>query len=232
MKLSPTIEVKHLYTESELNSMVKIIIDHGIVQVDDGLTYPDSGQNGKLAGELIAKWTDIDFDQLPDLQQLLLPKLTQALGSQPIIQDVHILESYIPYMVHNDTMSVRGLNHSVKDHLKHLELEYTIIIPVENYDSCTVVFNEVFDNNNSFSEFKKNHNKDLTVNIDKQVILKRLTHLHPTDFKYLTLKSMHEWDQGSMFAVDCRYFHCSDNFSKRGVSSKTAIIIRTLRPKD
>ena len=232
MKLSPTIEVNHLYTELELDSMVKIITDNGIVCVDDGSSYPDSGRNGKFAGQLVAKWTDIDFDQLPDLQQLLLPKLKQALGSQPIVQDVHILESYNPYMVHNDTMSVRGLNHSVKDHLKHLELEYTIIIPIKTYDSCTVFFNEMFDKSNSFSEYKKNYDKNLAVGIDKQVILERLTHLHPTDFKYLTLKSMHRWDQGSMFAVDCRYFHCSDNFSKRGVPSKTAIIIRTLRSKD
>jgi hypothetical protein len=232
MKLSPTIEVKNLYTESELDSMVKIITEHGIVEIDDGSTYPDSGRNGKFAGQLVARWTDIDFDQLPDLQQLLLPKLTQSLGGAPIIQDVHILESHNPYMVHNDTTSVRGLNHLVKDHLKHLELEYTIIIPIKNYDSCTIVFNEAFENTNSFSEFKKNYNKDLAVSIDKQLILERLTHLHPADFKYLTLKSIHQWDQGSMFAIDCRYFHSSDNFPKRGIPSKTAIIIRTLRSKD
>jgi hypothetical protein len=232
MKLSPSLEVESLYTPLELEKMVEIINHNGVIRIDDGTKYPDDGKNRKLAGKLIAKWIDIEIDMLLDLQQILMPKLTQFLGRTPVIQDVHMLESHHPYLIHNDTHSVRGLNYAVKEHLRHLEMEYTIIIPIQTYDSRTVVFNEAFEDTNDFEVFKTQYDKELSIKIDKRIILDHLTHLQPSDFKYLTLKSMHPWVQGSMFAIDCRYFHCSDNFLKKGVASKSAIVIRTLRSKE
>lgn len=231
MQLLPTVSVKNLYSESEIDLIMHIITKYGLVRTDTG-SYQDSGAGGKFAGKLIAKWIDIDFDQIAELQELLLPKLNKAMNQDLIIQDVHVLESHIPYLVHNDVASVRGLELKIKDHLKHLAEAYTIIIPIETYDSCTVIFNETLDYTNDFAEFKKNYQGDQSLKLDKQLILDRLTHLHPTDFKYLTFNSMHFWDQGSMFAVDRRYFHCSDNFTKRGIVSKKGIIIRTLCQKD
>lgn len=232
MQLLPTVAVKNLYSAAEINQIMHHITKNGVVRVDTGSSYGDSGNGGKFAGKLIANWIDFDFDQVVELHDLLLPKLNKAMNQDLIIQDVHVLESYIPYMVHNDIASVRGLEGKIKDHLKHLVEAYTIIIPIETYDSCTVFFNETLDYTNDFEEFKKNYQGDRSIKIDKQIILDRLTHLHPADFKYLTLNSMHFWDQGSMFAVDRRYFHCSDNFPKRGIVSKKGIIIRTLCQPD
>ena len=148
------------------------------------------------------------------MTDIVLPKLTQAFGYQPIIEDLHILESNIPYMIHNDFVTNHNLTPRTPDWFCSHSPEYTIIIPIENYDSVTVIFNEAHEVND-FERFKQEYNNDLSVKLDKQFILNNLTHLYPKDLRYLTLKSTHKWNKGNMFAVDRRYYHWSDNFVKK-----------------
>ena len=61
--------------------------------------------------------------------------------------------------------------------------------------------------------------------IDPKFCAQNLSHLHPNDLKYLTIKETFDWTRGSLFAFDRRYFHCSDNFVKKGVPTKQAIIL-------
>jgi hypothetical protein len=227
MKLLPTIEVATFLTEQEVDQLVELIYAQSSARSDLG-NYKDSGKDGKYGSKKIAVWHDTDIDSLHQVTNIMLPKLAQALGYQPIIEDLHILESSIPYMIHNDFITNHNLTAHPPEWFNSHSPEYTIIIPIETYDSVTVIFNEAHEIND-FEQFKKEYPGDLSIKLDKQFILNNLTHLYPKDLRYLTLKSTHNWDKGKMFAVDRRYYHCSDNFIKKDIVHKKAIIIRTVR---
>jgi hypothetical protein len=226
MNISPTICVDQLFSDSELECLTKIISENSKITIDRGQNYNDAVGIGRDYGKLIAEWHDLDFDDLPELKKNILPKINQAIGCELIVQDLHMLTSYRPYMLHNDVTSVRGIT---RKEFKNCEPEYTIIIPLETCDSCTVVFNETHNASNNFEIFKKEYTDNLTLKLDKKLILERLTHLHPKDLLYLSLHVLQPWNKGAMFAIDRRYFHCSDNFLKRNVVSKKSIVIRTVR---
>jgi hypothetical protein len=64
--------------------------------------------------------------------------------------------------------------------------------------------------------------------MDPKFCAGRLSHLHPHDMKYLSLHDTFTWNKGSVFAMDRRYFHCSDNYHRRGLNQKRAIVLWTL----
>lgn len=226
MKLSPTISTKSLFSDVELTLLTEIILKNSKITVDRGQFYNDAVGIGRDFNKLIAEWYDIDFDDHDELKKNILPKLNQAIGYEIIVQDLHMLTSYRPYMLHSDVTSIRGIT---RKEFKDCEPEYTIIIPLETCDSCTVVFNETHATSNNFEIFKKEYTGNLTLRLDKNLVLERLTHLHPKDLLYLSLHALQPWNAGDMFAIDRRYFHCSDNFLKRNVDCKKSIVIRTVR---
>ena len=227
MKLSPTIEADTFLSEQEVQQLAELIYARSTAKLDLG-NYQDSGINGKNNGKTIATWHNTDVNTLHEVTDIIIPKLTQVFGYEPIIEDLHILESNIPYMIHNDYTSNHNLTPWSDNWLQSHQPEYTIIIPIEECDSVTVIFNEAHEVND-FEQFKQEYTGNLSIKLDKQFILNNLTHLHPKDLCYLTLKSTHSWKKGKMFAVDRRYFHCSNNFIKKGIASKKAIVIRTVR---
>lgn len=225
--LSPTIELEQFLSAQEVDDLSDIIFNNAKISVDDGTQYPDDFTIGRNSGRLVSEWHDVDFYALPGLQDLLVPKLTQSFGYGLKIENLHILVSHIPYLLHTDVLSKRGLNpRSFPDH----EPEYTILIPLEDNENRTILFNEFCDGSNNFEHFKKNYAGTPAIRIDKKTILENLTHLHPTDLKYLTLQKIFHWKKGSLLAVDRRYFHCSSNFQKHGTANKKCIVIRTARP--
>ena len=226
MKLSPTIEVDTFLTEQETNQLAALVYAQSVVKSDIG-NYTDSGKDGKHKGKKIATFYDTDVDTLHEVLDIILPKLNHVFGYQPIIEDLHILESNIPYMIHNDFTSNHNLTPRTVEWLNSHLPEYTIIIPIETYNSITVIFDESY-KTNDFEQFKKEYTGDLSIKLDKRFIMNNLTHLNPKDLRYLTLHSTHKWNKGAMFAVDRRYYHCSDNFIKKDIEYKKAIVIRTV----
>jgi hypothetical protein len=226
MKLSPTIEVNTFLTEQEVNQLAALVYAQSVARSDIG-DYPDLGKDGKHKGKKIATFHVTDIDTLHEVSDILLPKLSHVIGYQPIIEDLHILDSNIPYLIHNDFTTSHNLTPRTVDWLNSHLPDYTIIIPIETYNSVTVVFNEAYETND-FEQFKREYTGDLSVKLDKQFIIDNLTHLHPKDLRYLTLHSTHKWNKGAMWAMDRRYYHCSDNFIKKDIDNKKAIVIRTV----
>lgn len=236
MKLLPTIEVNTFLTEQEVDQLAALVYTQAVARSDIG-DYVELGQAGRHKGKKIAIWHDTDVDTLHGVPDIILPKLAQVLGYQPIIEDLHILESNIPYMIHNDFITNHNLTPRTVDWFNSHLPEYTFIIPIETANSTTIIFNEAYETNNfdsksflinDFEQFKKIYVGDRSIKLDKQFIIDNLTHLHPKELQYLTLHSTHRWNKGTMFAVDRRYYHCSDNFIKKDVTYKKAIVIRTV----
>jgi hypothetical protein len=225
--LSPTIEIENFLDEREVEDLCNVIFTNAVVNLDMGYDYPDDATLGRYANELVAEWHDVDFWDIPRLQDILFPKFDQIFGYRLQIESLHVLKSFKPYLLHNDVFSRRGINpRSFPNH----EPEYTILIPLDDDENSTIVFNEYSDTSNNFETWKQTFNGVPAVTIDKKIIVEKLTHIHPADIKYLTLHKIFQWKKGAMFAADRRYFHCSDNYKKRGHDSKKCVVIRTARP--
>jgi hypothetical protein len=103
---------------------------------------------------------------------------------------------------------------------------WTFIIPLDDYDSRTIVFHQ------GFADIKipqqaidqgllKPHGDP----IDDDLHHNFLSHCDPNHLRYLTVEDMFLWRRGSLFATDRRKFHVSDNFPRQGLSNKRAIVM-------
>jgi hypothetical protein len=218
MSLLPTINQQNIFTSDELDTVNQLILEIGKNYIDDSGDYLDSGKNGIHAGKTISNNVLWSYHNNSPIEKILTPKLEQLLNKKLIVTDAHILESKIPYRIHTDFVhNNQGRNP-----------EYTILIPLDTYDSITVCFNEWAEEYNDFEIFKQNYQGNIKLKIDPKFCANRLSHLHPKDLMYLSLHDTFAWDKGSVFAMDRRYFHCSDNFPKRGLTRKRAIVLWTL----
>jgi hypothetical protein len=214
----PTFNAENIFSSDEIDLVDQLVNSVGIHDVDDSGSYPDSGKHGRYSGKTTANNIHWNYHRCPEIEKILTPKLEQLLQRQLLVTDAHILEAKLPYLVHTDFI------HNNQGHVP----EYTVIIPLDTYDSVTVCFNEWAEDYNDFEIFKQSYQGEKKLRIDPGFAVDRLNHIHPKDIVYLTVHDTFAWRKGSVFAMDRRYFHCSDNFVKRGLPTKRAIILWTL----
>ena len=200
--LLDSIKKHSLFNDQDINRLESSIADI--------CTVSEHVADGKMYNKTY-RW-DFYSKDAEDIKKIIGPNLP----ANATVTQSHILESFYPYEIHTD----------VKHASDKLRSQYTIIIPLDDYNSETVVFNEYNEKTNELKEFKETFSGSCELKIPVDTCLK-LTHLHPTDLKYLSLKETFKWSKGSLFAFDRRYYHCSDNYLKSGETSKRAILLWT-----
>lgn len=161
------------------------------------------------------------YDQHRVLGNLLLPKLAQEFGPRLRVQSAHVLYSSEPYGIHSDVLSGNREQHEDKTP------SWTFIIPLDTYDSTTVVFEQISPEIKTVSEWVAATNPPKLDVITEEEIEKYFTHVPRSDLEYLSIESTFKWTKGTLFAASRSKFHTSDNYIKNGVSGKEAIIIWT-----
>jgi hypothetical protein len=154
------------------------------------------------------------------IRDMIESKLKNIIPIKLIMDHSHILESLLPYDVHTDYKQSRMFN--------GLTPAYTIIIPLETYNSRTIAFNQHYANEKRMEDVLLAEELPLVDDcIDDAFYEKYMTHVNPDYKKYLSVKEIFPWKQGSIHLCDRRYFHCSDNYLKNGIEKKRAIIFWT-----
>ena len=98
------------------------------------------------------------------------------------------------------------------------------MIPIDNCQSATVIFNE--ECKTTFKDFKtKNPNNNFmeTVTNYKEI----LSHCKEEDLKYVSVKQYAKWQKGLLINWNRKLLHASDNFINNGIEKKLAIVIFT-----
>ena len=157
-------------------------------------------------------------DQLGSVFSLIAEKLKNILDISFEIEKGQILQSYLAYDLHTD--------YFVKvDHIAEKLVGtpyYTLIIPMADFNSHTVVFNQSADYNDFY--MYKEKNPELKEYISEEDWLKYCSHCWPDDQKYITLDKACSWQQGKLIGFDRRRFHCSDNFTEN-LECKEAFVL-------
>jgi hypothetical protein len=219
----PTIKIENLFDSEEIDYLNRLILNVGAFDIDDGI-YSESD----TSSQHMANYIYWDYHKCSDIESILTPKLEKNLNLKMLVQDSHILESRSPYKIHTNFIQPD----SGSSNFQGYDPAYIVIIPLDTYDSMTVCFNEWLEDSNDFEIFKNNCQGEQTLKMDPRFCAARLSHLHPRDLAYLTLQDTFSWTKGSMFAIDRRYIHCSDNFPKRKINQKRAIVLFTVNSNE
>ena len=156
--------------------------------------------------------------------KILLPRLRLHFNQHIKLDTCHVLDSRVPYGIHTDVDS-GGF-----DPAGDRDAAWTFIIPLEDYNSHTIIFKEGHDRIKTLMDWVQETNP-AEHEIDDEFHQRYLTHVDRRDLRYLTPEAVFPWRRGHLFAADRRCFHVSDNFPANGVVSKRAIIIWSTVPK-
>lgn len=206
----PSIIQENFLSISEIDYISETIITNGIIA--------EENVNGKLHS-INYEWNYYSKEFI-DIYKIFEKKLNALTNKKLFINNSHILQSLVPYIPHTD-FNERLLLKLLPNFIP----AYTIIIPLDNYDTNTVVFNQTSDIKEIKSYIERNAKIDDS--ITNEFYEQYLTHCDRNILKYLSLKEVFRWRKGSIHACDRRYFHCSDNYIKNGLSEKKAIIMWT-----
>ena len=219
-----SIIIDNFLTDDEINQFIEASQHKNIYYVHDVSMGPIIKQHNISDDPTTAHyWIFSDFYTNPSwrhLVDIIQPKLEQHFGKL-YASHIHVLDSRFPYGIHNDAEQA------------NLELApepaWTLIIPLEDYDSKTYVFNERGTNKDPWGWVHANNiqsNETPGVDYDTwKLDFEPFTGYDILD--YLTVETTFQWKKGSCFAADRYKYHCSDNYYNRGIKGKRAIIIWT-----
>jgi len=157
-------------------------------------------------------------NQLDSVFSIIKEKLQDVLNIPFELEKGQILQSYLAYDLHTDYYV--KVDH-VAEKLAGIPY-YTLIIPLADFNSHTVVFNESANYNDFY--IYKDKNQELEEYISDTNWSKYCSHCWPEDQKYLTLDKACSWRQGKLIGFDRRRFHCSDNFTQK-LERKDAFVL-------
>lgn len=158
-----------------------------------------------------------------DVMAILMPKFREHFHPELFIQQIHILDSIDPYRVHSDVESGYLQSSTPTTHA------WTFIIPLEDYNSHTIVFNEGSETKDVGEYTKATQPYDYAT-VDDETYRKYFTHIPRDLLQWLTIDQIFKWKKGAMFAAPRFRFHTSDNFLANGLTRKQAIVAWTSIP--
>jgi len=204
-----TITKEKFLSEAEINFIVNDIYNNGF-------HYNDIVDNKLHSFYKPWRYYNKNFELI---KNILDPKLKEIFDYDFVIDHSHILDSHVPYSIHTDYWQVKNF--------RQLEPAHSIIIPLDNYNSNTVIFNE----NSKIKRLdeyinQENPQRNIT-KISTDLVKNYLSHIDKDLLDYLSIKEILKWNKGCLIAFDRKYFHCSDNYYGNGLSGKKALILWT-----
>jgi hypothetical protein len=199
-------------SDQELALIEQVVEDH---RNDTNTHYDNTHSSGHNA---VIYSIHLDHPWYCEIANILIPKLQQHFGQDTRLDTVHILNAYVPYSVHTDVMSAEF------DPAGTRSAAWTFIIPLDNYDSNTLVFEQQHDTIKTLSHWIAETGAE-PHDIDDELHQRYLTHVDRLDLRYLDVEDIFPWRKGSLFAASRRKFHTSDDFPARGLRVKRAIVI-------
>jgi hypothetical protein len=214
----PTKIIDNFFTDSEVNYLLSLLEK-----------YPE--QNGKTIGtdpqlpydmlerEVLAFGDEPEFESAVAMMR---QKIDRWFGPEVIIGGWHILTSYFPYRAHTDALfGEYGFD-------ENNYAAWTLVIPLDDYDSHTILFDQYSFQTKLVPEYVKTH-EPLDI-IDEYTYNKYLSLEALESMRYFSIDSIYKWKKAKCFAASRYKFHASDNFINNGITMKRGIVVWTAAP--
>ena len=180
----------------------------------------------------IANYWCFDFygDSGTKIREMILPRLQNLFHKDIYIDECHILESYYPYDIHTDSVN-NNQDYTIQAQPGYTS-GWTFIIPLDNYNSNTFIFNQESLYIKGPARWIEEQNPPILNAIDEATYNKYLKHaVDPSKLRYFSIEEIFLWQKGSLSATSRGKFHCSDYFLDNGIKEKRAIVMWTTIPK-
>jgi len=163
-----------------------------------------------------------ESDELKQAKDIIRNRIDIHFGKHISFGGAHILKAYIPYRAHTDAVyGEYGIDENNYG-------SWTLIIPLDDYDSNTILFNEYSFETKFLPEYIKGREPIYKIGFDTRQ--KYLSHETPNNLNHLSIETIFPWKRNTCFAMSRYKFHGSDNFRKKNLPFKQAIIIWTSCP--
>lgn len=170
---------------------------------------------GTVANLIHWEWDDPAAEYLRDtLNAALLP----IIGPFVSIRS-HILDSRLPWDVHND--------YAIDCRPNDLVPYCVVMIPLETTPAKTIFFNQSAEYKD-FSHYKET-NPPIPDHVPHEQWNGMLSHCWVKDRFWLNIDRVYDWQQGDLVIFDRRQWHASDDYRNR-IQSKRAILLFTSYP--
>ena len=175
--------------------------------------------------ERVMQHIEFDDPRFKRTTEIIRPKMKEAFGPELYIGVCNVLNAFVPYRLHTDGIygefGVDQENYAA----------YTCVLPLDDYDSKTFIFNETYDKSKMIHDYVRDNNAQPNPDITPELMEKHFTHEDITYMQYVSIETVFPWKKGSLLVASRYKFHTSDDFSSHGIPMKRAIIMWTAYPK-
>ena len=198
----PTKVIDNFLTDEEIdiiNIEIKSAPEYHNPVVVDGVT------------ERIMEHLNFDDPKFAKSKAILESKMKATFGDELYVGVYNVLNAFVPYRCHTD-----GLFNQFGISDTHYGA-YTCVIPLDNYDSTTIIFNEYYDKSKLISDYVTDTGAQPKTDITPEIMEKYFTHEHISYLQYMSIETIFPWKKGSLLAASRYKFHTSDDFPSHGV---------------
>ena len=168
---------------------------------------------GVFKGQLIVQQLKLASLDTPCMIEML-DKIKQVFDQPVIFKEINYQILNLPWDIHSDWFESDGS-----------ESYYNLLIPLEDVDSRTIIFDQRSNHTNHFYLYKK-VNPKIKDPIPQDFWDENLSMCWPEDREYLTLKYACPYQKkGQLVGFKRDYYHSSDSFHLRNVGPKHFIQI-------
>lgn len=214
LKPQPSMEeifcLDNFFSENEMAEF-----DSAVALNEPGFNYHAS--TGPFVNNLIANYVSLDHDL--ELISKLTKKISSVMPDTFNILNIVRVKLFLPWDIHSDY-------YIAECHPGYVPY-YNFLLPLDNVESRTIVFDQATDYNPMFSAYKKN-NPPADNPIDETFWKENLSMCWAHDREYVSLRKCMPWQRrGQLTGFPSKYFHSSDNFHTKFSTPKSFIQIRT-----
>lgn len=190
--------------------------------IDKAIALEEPGKDhvtthGPFANKLISNYIVLKNNK--ELMLRLTDRISQVMPDKFNIISATRVKLFFPWDIHSDYFKKECSN----NHLPY----YNFLIPLDDVDSRTVIFNQITTDDPNFSSYKL-HNEPVADSIDEKFWNENLSMCWAHDRPYVSLRAWLPLQRrGQLLGFPSKYFHSSDNFHTKFSEPKSFIQIRT-----
>lgn len=226
MKKYPTIIISNFLDSEEIEFVESIFKDPDINLVVDRFGIQMSqNDNDPTESVLRSNYYYPGQTRKKIIDNFINNKINNFLKTNIKCENWHILQSFMPYTVHSDSYDKE--DHEATKIGPHEDYAFTFLIPLDDYNAHTIVFNEESTDTKDPDKWIKKNNSKQKNKITEVQYSKYFTHHVDNQrfiFDYLSIESIFTWRKGDLLAMSRHSFHCSDDYPSNGLKEKRAFI--------
>lgn len=224
MKEFPTKILPKLFNDNELALLEEILKDRPVIDIN--WVNVNMAKNSDLTDhsglEKIADYIYPNPSRKKEFCEIINSKLRTHLGKGLECDNWHILDARIPYEVHADSYDETNPATLPVDGTRYA---YTFVIPLDDYNADTVVFNEESYFTPEPIKWFNKINPEIKKTITEDEFQKYMTNYsNKWIYDYFSIETIFHWIKGDVLAMSRHSFHCSSNFKARGLENKRALV--------